>query len=137
MKARVKLYDLRKKDIPLYKEFRTLQVFECWVCGALTNKMYAGAAIPIGYHEDVVCPNAGECWHHELEKKRRWLAKPHPEDYKKALRREIDEFRKKHQSKAKNDLAGKPNMKLKRPVTHTFPYDLSVTCKHFLEHSKW
>ena len=137
MEAPENLYDLRKKNHPLYQEFRTLQVFECWVCGALTNKMYAGACVPIGYYEYTVCPHGGKGWHHELEKKLHWLDKPHPKDYQETLGRDIDEARKQCAKKVKNDLVGKPNLKLKKSVSHTFPNDLNVTCKHFWECSQW
>ena len=134
-----RLYDLRKRTHPSQGTFRTLQVFECWVCGGLTNKLHAYSACPIGYREDTVCPNSGECWHHELEKKLHWLTRSHPKGYKAELEREIDTMRQQCVKKVKNDLVGKPNLKLKKPVTHTFPNNLSdvFKCKHWQEYMDW
>ena len=64
-----KLYDLRKRDYPNKRgnHFRSLQVFECWVCGALSNEVVMGGWP--GYGIRCICPSATECWHHDLENK--------------------------------------------------------------------
>ncbi|GEM_PF-1655422 len=67
MSGKVKLYDLRERNYPHKRgdRFRSLQVFECWVCGALSNEVVMGGWP--GYGVRVICPSACECWHHELE----------------------------------------------------------------------
>ena len=44
MSETVKLYDLRERNYPDKRGdvFRSLQVFECRVCGALTNRVVMG-----------------------------------------------------------------------------------------------
>lgn len=76
--AEVKLYDIRKRDYPNKRgdSFRSLQVFKCWVCGALTNQVIMGGYL--GYGVRAICPQSDQCWHHELEEKIRWLNNPHP-----------------------------------------------------------
>lgn len=67
LSGETKLYDLRNRDYPNKRgdSFRSLQVFECWVCGALSNEVVMGGWP--GYGVRVICPNACECWHHALE----------------------------------------------------------------------
>jgi hypothetical protein len=128
-----KLYDLDKGDYPKKRGsvFRSIQVFECDICGALTNKVIIGGFYP-DYGIKVVCPNSTKCWHHELEIMIRWLSKPHPRSYKDELSREIKEEREKHRSEIKNDLEGNPDMSLpRRKVTNTFSYNLDNPCNHF------
>ena len=133
MSKAVRLFDLDKRDYPSERgdTFRSLQVSECWVCGALSNRVVMGG-YP-GYGVRVVCPNSFECWHHELENKLKWLDKPHPLSYKNELQKEIDEMKKKHQADVKNYLEGNPDMKLKHWVTNTRSFKPGSACKHFLE----
>lgn len=124
------LYDIRRKDYPDERGdvFRSLQVFECWVCEALSNRVIMGG-YP-GYGVRAVCPNSSECWHHELEERMAWLAKPHPQSCKDALQKEIDEIKKQYQGKIKNDLEGNPDMSLKRLITNTFSRNPRSSCTH-------
>ncbi|MDO8560794.1 MAG: hypothetical protein Q7R91_01095 [bacterium] len=133
MSEAVRLFDLTKRDYPNKRGdvFRGLQVFECWVCGALSNRVVMGG-YP-GYGVRVVCPNSSECWHHELRSKMKWLDKPHPQAYKDEVKKEIDDMKKEHQADVKDDLEGNPDMTQKRSITNTRSFKLSSACKHLLE----
>lgn len=69
MSSKVTLYDLRQRTYPNKRGdiFRSVQVFECWVCGALSNEVVMGGWP--GYGVRVICPQSSECWHHEMEDK--------------------------------------------------------------------
>lgn len=132
MPETVRLYDVTTRDYPNQRGdiFRSLQIFKCWVCGVLSNRVIVGWHSP-GYGVRVVCPNSSECWHHELEKRVELLYKPHPQSYKDKLQSEIDAIKQKHLAGAKNDLEGNPDMTLpRRWVTHTFSQGLKSFCKH-------
>lgn len=130
MTDRITLYDIRKHDYPNKRgdHFRSLQVFECWVCNALTNEVVMGGSM--GYGVRAVCPNSAECWHHELEAKIKLLDMPHPKSYKQELQKEIDELKQKHRSKVKNDLKGEPDYSLKLTVTNTKSWMPGQFCGH-------
>lgn len=129
-KETVRLYDLRKSNYPDQRGdvFRSLQVFECWVCGARTNRIVMGG-YP-GYGVRVICPNSCECWHHVLEHKLDWLGRPHPQDYKASLEREIASFRERYNDRMKNDIIGEPNPSLKGEVTNTQSFRTGSFCEH-------
>lgn len=127
----VKLYDIEKDNYPSNRgdEFRSLQVFECGVCKALTNQVVMGGSM--GYGVRTICPNGSECWHHELEGKVELLEQPHPKSYKNALKKEIDQIRKKNKAKTKNNIKGEPDFKLKDEVTNTKSFNLdNKKCTH-------
>lgn len=129
----MKLYDIRERKYPDKRGdvFRSLQVFECWVCKALTNRVVMGGAM--GYGVRAVCPNSVHCWHHELELKIAWLyEKPHPASYKKELQKEIDRMKKRCAKEIKNDLQGKPSMELKQGVTNVRSHKPGSGCTHSL-----
>ncbi|OGN41450.1 MAG: hypothetical protein A2606_01605 [Candidatus Yanofskybacteria bacterium RIFOXYD1_FULL_42_10] len=131
MAKTVKLYDLRERNYPHNRgdKFRSLQIFECWVCGALSNQVIMGGYL--GYGVRVVCPNSSECWHHELEEKLKWLEKLYPKSYKQKFQKEITVMKRQHKAKIKNDIEGKPNMSLKRPMTNTFSWNTrNKPCSH-------
>ncbi|MDE1970706.1 MAG: hypothetical protein KGI50_04000 [Patescibacteria group bacterium] len=116
----VQLYDLRRKTYPNQRgdSFRSLQVFLCPICAALTNKVVMGG-YP-GYGVRAVCPNSVEDWHHNLEDRVGLLHKfPHPKSYKEELQKEIDEMREAYKSLIKNDIVGNPDMNLMSAVTNT------------------
>lgn len=71
MQDSIKLFDLEKFEQPEHRcSFRTVQVFKCPVCEALTNKAEIEGVFPPGARGRVVyCPHASECWHHEIEEK--------------------------------------------------------------------
>lgn len=126
----VKLFDLSKRDYPNQRgdTFRSLQVSECWVCGALSNRVVIGGSH--GYGIRVVCPNSSECWHHKLEEKMEWLAKPHPQSYKRELQKEVDKIKISIQEYVKGDIDGNPDMSLKRSMTNTFSRKTGSSCTH-------
>ena len=130
MSESVKLYDLETEKYPHERGdcFRSRQVFECPICGGLTNRVVMGG-YP-GWGLRAVCPNSSECWHHELEDKIRWLSNPHPQGYRDALEAEIIELRTRDQPLAKNDLVGEPDLSLRRRVTNTRSYQQGSNCTH-------
>lgn len=129
---KVILYDIRKKNYPHERgdDFRSLQVFECWVCGSFTNQVVMGGSP--GYGVRAICPQSAECWHHELEKKVKLLAQPHPKTYKAELQHEIEEIKEKKKEHIKNDIAGSPDFTLKESVTNTCSFKPNPKkCTHF------
>ncbi|MBI5152919.1 MAG: hypothetical protein HZA36_00435 [Parcubacteria group bacterium] len=130
------LYDMRKKDYPNKRgdTFRTLQVFKCWVCGGLTNRVVMGGHP--GYGVATICPNSSECWHHEIEDKIRWFKYPHPKSYKEELKEEIDTMRKEHENHVKHDLEGACDKTLQGDVSHVCSSKPdNPSCRHFLRDS--
>ncbi len=125
------LYDLRERTYPHQRGdiFRSLQVFECWVCGACTNRIVMGG-YP-GYGVRAVCPHAAECWHHEIEEKVAWSRHPHPKPYQDALLAEIEAMRAAHASEAVHDIEGQPDFGLKRSVTNVRAYQQGPPCPHW------
>ncbi len=124
------LYDLRKDNYPSKRgdTFRSLQVFECWVCKAVTNEIIMGGSM--GYGVRAVCPNGSKCWHHELEDKVKLLAKPHPKSYKDELTKDIENDRNRYQNRIKNDILGNPDLSLKEEVTNVRSWDSKSKCTH-------
>ena len=57
---KTRLYDIPLRNYPSQRgdTFRSLQVFKCWVCNALTNKVVMGG-YP-GYGVRAICPNSSE-----------------------------------------------------------------------------
>lgn len=102
----IKLYDIQKKKFPATRcyRFRTLQVFKCRVCGALTNEAMRGGRF--GASIVCECPNSSEPWHYDLAAKVEWLGKPHPKSYKAELESEISEDRAANATKVKNNVVG-------------------------------
>lgn len=136
MSEGVVLYDMRKKDYPNKRgdTFRTLQVFKCWVCCALTNKVVMGG-YP-GYGCATICPNSSECWHHELERKIKWLRNPHPKSYKKELQEEINAEREESAHLVLNDLEGACDKTLEQGVSNVCSFKLNNSqCRHFVHDS--
>ena len=130
MPETVKLYDLTKSDYPNQRgdSFRSIQVFVCWVCDALSNKVIMGGHP--GYGVRAKCPNSAQCWHHEFEEKMLLLREPHPKSYKDELQNEINELKRQH-GPVKNDLKGDPDMSLpRRAVTNTKSYQPGSECTH-------
>ncbi len=109
----VKLYDLREHKYPSQRgdTFRSLQIFECETCGAVTNSMLMGG-YP-GYGLRYYCPNSQENWHKELQEMIKLSSQPHPKFYKDELKKEIEGHRKKHKDDVKNDILGNPDFSLK------------------------
>ncbi|RJQ37511.1 hypothetical protein C4552_00545 [Candidatus Parcubacteria bacterium] len=126
------LFDLREHAYPSRRgdSFRSLQVFECWVCRAQTNRVVMGGWPGLGVRAP--CPNAIECWHHELESTINWSRRPHPESVKRELEHEIAALRAFHAADIKNDIAGTPDFALKRSVTNTMGHKRGCGCTHWL-----
>ncbi len=130
------LYDMRKKDYPNKRgdTFRTFQVFKCWVCNALTNKVTMGG-YP-GFGCATICPNSSECWHHELERKIKWLRNPHPKSYKEELQEEIDAEHKENAHLALNDLEGAYDKTLIEGMSNVCSFKPNnPSCRHLMRGS--
>lgn len=127
MNKEIKLYDVEKRDYPSNKDdyFRSKQVYECPVCHAKTNLVVMGGYPSFGRR--TICPQSGRCWHHELEDKMHWLHKPHTENYKKELKKEIEEILRFHKDEIYDDIAGSPDLSITYPVTNTRSF-----CKNHL-----
>lgn len=122
MAEQVKLYDIRRRDYPNQRgdSFRSLQVFECWVCGSVTNRVVMGG-YP-GYGVRAICPNSAERWHHELDDKIELLGKSHPKSYKEELEKEIKALQKARAKDIKKDIKGHPDFNLKNAVSNVRSY---------------
>jgi hypothetical protein len=105
----VTLFDLAKGDFPISQSFRTVQVFECGICGSLSNRAFWANCFMGGARN--FCPNNEEKWHYRLQAKRELLMKPHPESYKRELRQEIEQLL--QCADVRNDLVGKPDVNRK------------------------
>ena len=114
-----RLYDLRERLYPSRRgdQFRSLQVFECWVCGAITNHVIMGGWP--GYGVRTLCPQRRECWHHELEDKIVYL-----------LKGEIVTLREEFAGHIQNDVAGAPDVSLKCAVFNVRSRRLDGSCSH-------
>lgn len=119
------LYDIRDRNYPNQRGdiFRSLQVFKCPLCDAVTNRVIMQGAH--GYGVRAVCPNAGEGWHHLLEDKLKLQNPHHPGTYRAELQAEIDELKKTATVLAKNDILGEPDFSLISSVTNTRAYSPS------------
>lgn len=128
---KVRLYNLEKSNYPDRRGdfFRSLQVFECPICGAITNEVIMGGCF--GYGPRTCCPMSGEYWHHELENKLRLLSQPHPASYKRELEEEIKRIRKLHRNKIKDNIKGNPDFSLTGVMDSTRSFNLKKPCEHF------
>lgn len=101
---------------------RSKTVYECWVCGALTNKLTFGRGM-FGAGRKSICPQSTLGWHHKLEKKVELLFQPHPKSYMEELIGEILTIRRKYRSKIKNDLKGTFDPEKQEWMEHVRGYD--------------
>lgn len=124
------LFDLRKEDYPKERGsvFRTLQIYECGICGSTTNKVCMGGWPGLGVRS--ICPNASQCWHHELEDKLNLTKAPHPKTYLEELTKEIEEIKTVNASSKINDVEGRADHIQKSQVTNTRSYRRNHFCKH-------
>ena len=127
------LYDIRDRNYPNHRgdEFRSLQVFKCWVCEAMTNRVIIGGYLTSGVR--VPCPHSSECWHHEIEEKVRLLNQPHPQSYKTELQQEIEVMKRQYLDQIINDIVGDPDFSLTATVTNVRSHKIGSACKHFLD----
>ncbi|MBI2591486.1 MAG: hypothetical protein HYW34_02325 [Candidatus Brennerbacteria bacterium] len=113
--AKVKLYNVENYEYPRSEKvdsrFRTVQVFECRICGSLTNLVERINDSWLGVKQ--ICPNNGAKWHSDLKEKRQWLdSYPHPATYKSEMRKEIIEMIGEIPDEIiTEDIAGNPDMK--------------------------
>lgn len=111
------LVDLRI-GYPDRNTFPTLQVFECDICGSLTNIVYGPHKYLPRVH--AVCPSADEKWHYTIREKMEWLAeRPHPKTYARELRKEINKLKREAVKKAVNRLFGNPDLSQRLAVVKT------------------
>lgn len=103
-----RLFDMRKNDWPRdeFAIWRTVQVYRCGICGALTNECFGRGCLLSTSLVHTICPNAMECWHHELEIKLEWLNHPHPRAYRETLEEEIRELRAGVKRSVRNNVVG-------------------------------
>lgn len=130
MAEKTQLYDIREHNYPNQRgdHFRSLQVFECDICGAITNVVMLGGWPSLGLR--TACPHSGKCWHHELqitiEDLENGPYRGYEEDFKLILQKLRDQLR----DEIKNDLIGNPDLNLKSSVTHTFSMKTGHDCPH-------
>jgi hypothetical protein len=93
-KMKVKLYDLDSEKVPTRpKSFRSIQMFRCPICLALTNKNQIRHG---PYHQkdsQPICPSREEEWHKSLKRKLQLSYDEHPQSYKDELALEISALR--------------------------------------------
>ena len=101
----VKLFDLIVGDFPIDCLFRSLQVFQCFTCNALTNATWWANCFMGGARVD--CPNEKEPWHRRIEGLRyTHLFEVRPRVYQDAVEQEVEAILK--SVVLKNDLLGEP-----------------------------
>lgn len=104
------LYDIRYDGIfPHYRgaRFRTIQIYECRVCGARFN--IANLTGYPGYGLRILCPHRNNEWHGRIVAKMKWLnEKPHPAGYRAELENEIATMKRAIGDKAPDDIVGEP-----------------------------
>ena len=116
----VKLVDLNTNERyqPVGSEYRTLQVFRCWVCSSLTNKAYSVPMYKVSMPK-TVCPNAAEGWHKQLRGKMKLRKEFHPPGYKLELEYDISQIKRENAHLFKNDIVGFPDLKQEESVDIT------------------
>ena len=124
------LYDVLAKDYPRFfgKIFRTKQVFECWVCGALSN---AAVSSVVPYQTiQVFCPQSRHCWHHDLEDLLIEETKEKTSEELELLKKAIQLIKNQNFDSELNDLRGGPDLNEKHPVTSVRSIRFGYFCKH-------
>ena len=107
---------------------RSRMVWECTVCGALTNRVpgdikhyrRSGEYVGTDYDESQVeCPHINKPWHENICEKLYWLVeKPHPKSYAEELIREILSGRGKRTDNVRGQLG-----KTRKLIPLSFPDD--------------
>ena len=117
----VKLFNTRNLNIlrkvafsQSVKSFRTVQVFKCRTCKALTNL----AKVHENHNISAICPYIYKPWHQELESKVNLLNLPHPSFYKKELRKEIKKVI--ERKKPRNNITGRVRLSNKASTGYIF-----------------
>lgn len=121
MTEEIRLYDIREHNYPNRRgdHFRSLQVFECGVCGAITNEVIMGGAPGLGVR--VLCPHSSECWHHDVGIKIQELRLEYRNN-DRGFKEKVTEIRGvlKKLGIITDDIEGNPDLSLKRPVSNSF-----------------
>jgi hypothetical protein len=136
MTDEIHLYDIRERSYPNKRgdHFRSLQIFQCPICNAVTNRCIMGGWP--GYGLRAVCPNAAEEWHHSLEDKTSLQNPLHPKTYREELANEITSLLKECAPLIQNDLVGQPDFDQKSSVTNTRSWRQSAEDKKFFDELK-
>ncbi len=124
----IRLFDLQERDYPRTHgtKFRTTQVFRCPYCNSITNKAEY-VDVFWGAGPRVICPNAGECWHHELVAKLGLVHGAFPKSVADELEREIATLRADHPPA--RDIGGDPYLGETQPTHEVTVF--SAPCKHY------
>ncbi len=124
------LYDLDRRDYPSERGdvFRTLQVFRCSVCQALSNRVVMGG-YP-GYGVRTICPNAHACWHHLLEQRVSRLLPTSSTEINYAHRQEVDDLRVRYGIRRVHDLVGTPDLTSFHWMTNVHAHVYGTFCPH-------
>ncbi|MEK7087316.1 MAG: hypothetical protein AAB958_01275, partial [Patescibacteria group bacterium] len=112
--------------------FRSLQVFECTVCGALTNLVIMGGGPGLGIR--ILCPHSSNCWHHDLAIKIRELRLEYtiqPQRFREMVIEILGALRR--FKILTDDIVGNADLSLKNQVTNSFSKRTDKKCLH--EHS--
>jgi len=110
------------------EEYRREDVHECPVCGGCTNLQVTTA----NWGADVImCPNAEECWHHEIDARLRWLAFPHPQSVREEIEKEVAELRGAHANDVRHDVVRAVDEKpCVSSIIKTFTRPIDGECLH-------
>ncbi|MDP3792926.1 MAG: hypothetical protein Q8Q89_04345 [bacterium] len=131
MAEEVRLYDIRERNYPNQRNdsFRSLQVFECAVCEALTNLVVMGGAPGLGTR--TLCSHSSDCWHHDLAIK--------IQDLRLEYKNKLPRFREmvdgilgglRRSKILTDDIVGNPDLSLKSPTTNSFSKSVDKKCLH-------
>lgn len=131
MSEEVLLYDIRERNYPNKRgdTFRSLQIFECDICKALTNCVIMGGAP--GLAVKIICPHAFACWHHDLEIKVQELKlkyKSQPKIFVEKMTEILGVLRR--SGVIIDDILGAPDLGLKNSVSHSFVKSQGKKCLH-------
>ena len=137
MTEEIRLYDIREKDYPNQRgdSFRSLQVFECAVCEALTNLVIMGGAPGLGIR--MLCPHSSDCWHHDLAIKIQELRleyKSQPQQFREKVREILGALR--SFKVLTDDIVGNPDLSLKSSVTNSYSKSIDKNCLHYYSGGK-
>ncbi len=131
MPEEVRLYDIREKNYPnqRHDSFRSLQVFECTVCEALTNMVIMGGAPGLGIK--IICPHSSECWHHDLAIKIQELRLKfinESQRFREVVTKILGAL--KRLDMITNDILGNPYLSQKSSVSNSFSKRIDKKCLH-------
>lgn len=131
MSEEIHLYDIRERNYPNKRNdnFRSLQIFECNVCEALTNFVIMGGSPGLGMR--VLCPHSSDCWHHDLAIKIRELRvtyKSEPQRFREKVIEILGTLRR--FKILTDDILGVPDLSLKSSAHNSFSKPQNKKCLH-------